>query len=206
LLKRILQENIIPGYVPQIYIQIGKFYERAAKFNPGVITSDTTDLNTAIKYYERAQRYEDSEDSTAKAEAVYRKGLVEAKLGKIDKAVLYYEIAANQYEDTPFALLAKVKLRNPRDTAELLMDPASMEEYVELIGSPPSSSEQMERPMIEESTDTSEPGQSPANEQVETANPVEAPAIEESSKIGQNEEEGAQHEQLQENDPGMDEA
>jgi outer membrane protein assembly factor BamD (BamD/ComL family) len=134
LLKRVLEENIIPGYVPQIYIQIGKFYERAAKFNPGVITSDTTDLKTAIRYYERANRYEDSEDINAKAEAVYRLGLVKAKLGITNDATLYYETVANQYPNTPFGVLAKVKLQDPSNTSELPMDEASMEKYYDQTG------------------------------------------------------------------------
>ncbi len=141
LLKRVLEENIIPGYVPQIYIQIGKFYERAAKFNPGVITSDTTDLKAAIGYYERANRYEDSEDINAKAEAVYRLGLVKAKIGNINDATLYYETVANQYSNTPFAVLAKVKLQDPSDTSELPMDESSMEKYYDQTGSAPQSEE-----------------------------------------------------------------
>ena len=141
LLKRILEENIIPGQVPQIYIQIGKFYERAARFNPGVITSDTTDLRTAIRYYERANRYEDSEDINAKAESVYRLGMVNAKMGNLNDATLYYETAANQYINTPFGVLAKVKLQDPSDTTDLPMDEDSMQKYYDETGSSPQTEE-----------------------------------------------------------------
>ena len=141
LLKRILEENIIPGQVPQIYIQIGKFYERAARFNPGVITSDTTDLRTAIRYYERANRYEDSEDINAKAESVYRLGMVNAKMGNLNDATLYYETAANQYVNTPFGVLAKVKLQDPSNTTDLPMDEDSMQKYYDQTGSSPQSEE-----------------------------------------------------------------
>ncbi|HID38770.1 MAG TPA: outer membrane protein assembly factor BamD, partial [Calditrichaeota bacterium] len=41
ILLRLLRENIIPDRVPQIYVQLGKFYERAAQFNPGTVTTDT---------------------------------------------------------------------------------------------------------------------------------------------------------------------
>lgn len=141
LLKRILEENIIPSYVPQIYIQIGKFYERAATFNPGVITSDTTDLKTAIRYYERASRYEDSDDVNAKAESVYRHGLVAAKIGNITDATLYYETAANQYPNTTFGVLAKVKLQDPQNTSELPVDEESMKKYYDQVGSIPQTEE-----------------------------------------------------------------
>lgn len=151
LLKRILEENIIPGQVPQIYIQIGKFYERAASFNPGVITSDTTDLRTAIKYYERANRYEDSEDINAKAESVYRLAIVNAKMGKMSDATLYYETVANQYASTPFGVLANVKLQDPSDTSELPMDEDSMQKYYDQTGTNPQTEKvKTEEPVEEE--------------------------------------------------------
>jgi outer membrane protein assembly factor BamD (BamD/ComL family) len=145
LLKRVLEENIIPDYVPQIYIQIGKFYERAAMFNPGVITSDTTDLKTAMGYYERANRYEDSEDMNARAEAVYRLGMVEAKMGNMNNAVLYYETVSNQYPDTPSGVLAKIKLMDPNNTTELPVDEASMQSYYDQIGGAPQTDEDLEQ-------------------------------------------------------------
>lgn len=150
LLKRVLEENIIPSYVPQIYIQIGKFYERAANFNPGVITSDTTDLKTAIGYYERANRYEDSDDMNAKAESVYRLGLVEAKIGDMSNATLYYETVSNQYPDTPYGVLAKVKLMDPTNTSELAMDEESMQMYYDQIGGAPQSDEESEDQALED--------------------------------------------------------
>ena len=153
LLKRILEENIIPSYVPQIYIQIGKFYERAASFNPGVVTADTTDLRTSIGYYEKANRYEDSDDMNAKAEAIYRLGMVEAKMGDMSNAILYYETVSNQYPNTPFGVLAKIKLMDPKDTSELSMDEASMQTYYDQIGGAPQSEEESSEqlPEVDES-------------------------------------------------------
>ncbi len=47
-LLTLLKENIIPEEVPQIYVQIGQFYEQAALFNPGNVSTDTSDYETAI--------------------------------------------------------------------------------------------------------------------------------------------------------------
>jgi len=149
LLLRVLKENIIPGYVPQIYVQLGKFYERAAEFNPGLMDTDSSDYNKAIHYYERATRYEDSEDKEAKAEALFRHGLVEAKLGDLDQASLFYETVAYQYPDQTFATLAKIKLQDPKDTSELSTDNASMNSYYDKIGEKPAPKTE-EQPVKEE--------------------------------------------------------
>lgn len=147
LLLRVLKENIIPGYVPQIYVQLGKFYERAARFNPGVVDSDSTDYNKAMSYYERASRYEDSQDINAKAEALFRRGLIEAKRGNISQATLYYETVAFQYPDVPFATLAKIKLRDPNDISELSTDDTSMQTFYDTLGEQPSTPEVSEEEM-----------------------------------------------------------
>jgi len=137
LLLRVLKENIIPGYVPRIYLQLGRFYERAARFNPGVVSTDTSDFRKALTFYERAIRYEGSDDTDTKAEALYRQGLVEAKMGNLTQSTLNYETVAFQYSDKPFAILAKIKLRNPSDTSELRTDETSLKKYLEILGEKP---------------------------------------------------------------------
>lgn len=137
LLLRVLKENIIPGYVPRIYLQLGKFYERAALFNPGVVSTDTSDYKKALTFYERAIRYEGSDDTYAKAEALYRQGLVQAKLGNLTQSTLNYETVAYQYSDKPFAILARIKLKNPSDTSELSYDETSIKKYMEILGEQP---------------------------------------------------------------------
>lgn len=136
-LLRLLKENIIPERVPQIYTQIGKFYERAAAFNPGVSTTDTSDLNTAISYYQKAFNYKDSDDALAKAEAQYRRALVEAKINRIAQAIEHYSAISNQLSATPFDLLARVKLLDPQNTSELTMDETSLLSYRQLLGEAP---------------------------------------------------------------------
>jgi tetratricopeptide (TPR) repeat protein len=136
LLLRLLRENIIPEYSPQVYVQIGKFYERAARFNPGIITSDTTDYRLALDYYEKAILYPDSDDDYARSEAQYRRGIVEAKIGQINQAIVAYQKVVSNYPDSDFSLLAQVKLKNPRNTSELGTDQNSLNEYQNLLESP----------------------------------------------------------------------
>ncbi len=133
-LLQLLQENIIPQRVPDIYIQIAKFYERAALFNPGTVSSDTSDYKSAIAYYQKAVNYKDSKDNLAKAQAMYRRALVEAKIGRIDQARAHYTFVTQNFPDTPYAVLAQYKLQNPKDASELSTDETSLENYKQALG------------------------------------------------------------------------
>jgi len=132
ILLQILKENLIPEKVPAIYVQIGKYYEESARFNPQ--GTDTADYKTAIDYFNRAIKYEDSNDDWAKAEAKYRMGLVYAKMGKLDLAREAYEKVLTENPETPFAVLAQMKLQQPENTAELSTFPDSVEVYKTRLG------------------------------------------------------------------------
>ncbi len=132
ILLQILKENLIPEKVPSIYVQIGKYYEEAARFNPQ--GADTADYKTAIDYFNRAIKYEDSNDDWAKAEAKYRMGLVYAKMGKLELARQAYEKVLMENPETPFAVLAQMKLQQPENTAELSTFPDSVEVYKTRLG------------------------------------------------------------------------
>ncbi len=126
LLLRVLKENIIPERIPQVYIQIGEFYEHAARWNPGNVTSDTLDLEQAVKYYRKAVSYPNSEDRAAKAGALYRIGLLNAKINALDMAKNAYQQVIENYPESPYSTLAKTKLLDPTNTEELaLPSPAS---------------------------------------------------------------------------------
>ncbi len=132
ILLQLLKENLIPEKVPAILTQIGKYYEEAARFNPQ--NADSIDYQKAIDYYQRAIKYEDSNDEWSKAEAKFRIGLVYAKMGKFDKAREAYERVLTENPDSPFAVLAQVKLQNPQSTTELSTLPDSIEVYKSRLG------------------------------------------------------------------------
>ncbi len=125
-LLTLLQENIIPEEVPQIYFQIGQFYENAAGFNPRTITSDTSDYKIAIDYYTKAYTYKDSEDQASKAGAAYRRAFIEARLGAINDAITDYKIVQQFFPESDYAILAGIKLKDPSDLTELPADAESI--------------------------------------------------------------------------------
>ena len=132
ILLQVLKENLIPEKVPAIYVQIGKYYEEAARFNPQ--NADSMDYKTALDYYQRAIKYQDSNDEWSKAEAQYRMGLVYAKMKKFDLAREAYEKVIMNSPETPFAVLAQVKLQSPDNIAELSTFPDSVEAYKSRLG------------------------------------------------------------------------
>ncbi len=150
ILLRLLRENIIPEKVPEIYCQIGRYYERAGEFNPGITTSDTVDYKEAISYYNKALEYEDSDEPLGKSQALYRRGLAEAKIGEIDKAIADYEAVTARFPDQPYSLLAQVKLQDPYNLTELALDDNSVRSYKQLLGIMITDEEEAEKPEEEE--------------------------------------------------------
>ena len=125
LLLRVLKENIIPEKVPIIYAQIAAFYENAARWNPGTISTDSTDYQKAAEFYRKAVFYPNSEDNATKAMALYRMALTYARLDKIETASKAYQEVINTYPSSPYSILARTKLTNPANTEELPLPTAA---------------------------------------------------------------------------------
>ena len=123
LLLRVLKENIIPEKVPMIYVQIAKFYEGAAVWNPGNITTDTTDFIKAATYYRKAVFYPNSDDQVTKSMALYRTGFMYTKANDIEKAKMAYAQVVESYPQSAYAPLAKKKLLDPTDKTDLIPAP-----------------------------------------------------------------------------------
>jgi tetratricopeptide (TPR) repeat protein len=133
-LHRLVKENIIPERVPQIYVQLGKWYERAAMFNPGIETTDSVDYGNAITHYDNALNYPDSDDNKSKSEAVYRRALVEAKIGLIDEAIGRYGLVSSLFPNSEFSILSQIKLKDPSNTSELVTTDSAMTVYKLALG------------------------------------------------------------------------
>lgn len=123
LLLRVLKENIIPEKVPLIYVQIAKFYEGAAIWNPGNVTTDTSDFVKAATYYRRAVFYPNSDDQATKSMALYRAGFMYTKANDIDLAKKAYAQVVESFPQSPYAPLAKKKLLDPTDKTDLVPAP-----------------------------------------------------------------------------------
>jgi tetratricopeptide (TPR) repeat protein len=133
-LHRLVKENIIPNRVPRIYVQLGKFYERAAIFNPGISSTDSADYRDAISYYDQALKYPDSDDTKSKSEAVYRRALVEAKIGQIEEAIARYRLVSSLFPNSDFSILSQIKLKDPANTSELATTDSALTVYRETLG------------------------------------------------------------------------
>ncbi len=149
-LHRLVKENIIPSRVPRIYVQLGKFYERAAIFNPGIASTDTADYRDAINYYDQALKYPDSDDNRSKSEAVYRRALVEAKIGQIEEAIARYRLVSSLFPNSDFSILSQIKLKNPENTNELATTDSALTVYRETLGL----AEVQEEEAVEEAEET----------------------------------------------------
>jgi tetratricopeptide (TPR) repeat protein len=123
LLLRVLKENIIPEKVPLIYVQIAEFYEGAAKWNPGNITSDTTDFIKAAGYYRKAVFYPNSDDLETKSKALYRAGFMYTKANDLEKAKQAYSQVIESFPQSAYAPLASKKLLDPSDKTDLIPAP-----------------------------------------------------------------------------------
>jgi tetratricopeptide (TPR) repeat protein len=125
LLLRMLKENIIPEKVPLIYMQIGEFYENSARWNPGDVTSDSVDYLNAADFYKKAVFYPNSDDRYTKSNALYRMGLMHAKLNDIEVASKAYQELITTYPESPYSSLARTKLADPTNTDELPLPAAA---------------------------------------------------------------------------------
>jgi tetratricopeptide (TPR) repeat protein len=119
LLLRLLKENIIPEKVPLIYVQLGEFYEHAAVWNPGNVTTDTSDYVEAARFYRKAVFYPNSNDDVTKAYALYRAGFMYTKANDIEKAKQAYSQVMDSYPQSPYADLARQKLLDPTNTEDI---------------------------------------------------------------------------------------
>jgi outer membrane protein assembly factor BamD (BamD/ComL family) len=122
LMLRLLKENIIPEFVPKIYLQLGEFYEHAAMWNPGNITRDSTDWDKAAQYYRKAVYYPNSKDNVVKAAAMYRAGLMYAKLNNFEWATNAYKEVVNAFPESPYSTLAKIKLQDVTNTSDISLE------------------------------------------------------------------------------------
>lgn len=182
LLYRLIEENIIPDAVPRIEVQIGKFYERAAQFNPGIRSNDSLDYKKASKFYKMAMQYQDSKDKNAKAEATYRKAMVDIKTGQYDAARSSLQKTIDMFPNSTFSILAQIKILNPEDKTELAASDSAMAVYREKLGIvPPSSEEKM--PESEIITPTTIPVQSDSSNSV---NQIIDDATEDNSQQNEN--------------------
>ncbi len=119
ILHTLLQGNLIPSKVPQIYNAIAEFYERSAGISEQLTGAGDEDYQTAISYYEKAISYPNSKDSTAQGLAKYKIGVLYEKLGDTQKAIETYQETINQYANTEWAQRAEQAINDINERMRL---------------------------------------------------------------------------------------
>ena len=87
-----------------------------------------------MDFYDKALKYPDSDDRRSKSEAVYRRALVEAKIGQIEDAVSRYKLVSSLFPNSDFSILAQMKLKDPTDISELSTSDSAMTTYRQALG------------------------------------------------------------------------
>lgn len=119
ILYTLLQGNLIPSKVPQIYNAIAEFYERSAGISQQLTGLGEEDYETAISYYNKAINYPNSEDKEAKSFAMYKIGFLYDQLGDTKNAIETYQKTINQFADTEWALRAEQGINDIRERMRL---------------------------------------------------------------------------------------
>ncbi|NOG46584.1 MAG: hypothetical protein HND50_15185 [Calditrichaeota bacterium] len=200
-LHRLVKENIIPERIPKIYVQLGKWWERAALFNPGIVTTDSVDYKNAIDYYDQALKYPDSDDNQSKSEAVYRRALVEAKIGLVDEAAGRYRLVSSLFPNSDFSILSQIKLKDPANTSELATTDSAMTVYRQALGlieDPEAEDQEPDEEVVEEVTEGDE------DSSLESAIDIMEQSDDQSDDQ-QSDEETTKEVQEEEKDPGEEE-
>ncbi len=131
ILHELLQNNLIPTKVPDIYNAIAEFYERSAGISEELSGAGEKDFHTAIDYYKKSIEYPNSENMTAKGFAQYQIGSLYESMADFTKALKAYETTRDNYtgtewatraEESIIALNQRIQRRNEYQQSGLLPD------------------------------------------------------------------------------------
>lgn len=121
-LLSLLKENLIPSRVPEIYNEIGRYFEvNAGISSMAGISDESKDYENAIQYYQKSIDYPNSDDSTAKAHAQLRIAELDLKLGKLKDAVLAFKATEYNFPGTVSAQMATQRLQEFREAVNTVL-------------------------------------------------------------------------------------
>jgi tetratricopeptide (TPR) repeat protein len=180
LLFNLVNENIIPGRVPEIYNEMAKYFEVNAgiSFEAG-ISDEAQDFNRAISYYQKAINYPNSDDQNAKAYAQYRIGEVNINMSKFEDAILAFRTTTLNFPNTIWAKVAEERMSEIKDAVDtVLKEPTTPAQNLIPADSRVEESPTGEAPSVEPPTEETPSVQPPAEEQ-----PAQEPSGEEPTSI-----------------------
>ena len=115
LLYNLIRENMVPSRVPEIYNEMGRYYEVTAAYSKEAgVSSEQEDFKSAISYYKKAVSYPNSDDAAAKSYAQFQIGELQSKLGNYQDAALAYQSTIFNYSGTEWAQIAEQRIEQLR--------------------------------------------------------------------------------------------
>jgi tetratricopeptide (TPR) repeat protein len=115
LLYNLIRENMVPSRVPEIYNEMGRYYEVTAAYSKEAgISSEKEDYKSAISYYKKSVSYPNSDDEIAKSYAQFQIGELQSKLGNFQDAALAYQSTIFNYSGTEWAQIAEQRIAQLR--------------------------------------------------------------------------------------------
>jgi tetratricopeptide (TPR) repeat protein len=176
LLYNLLRENIIPSKVPQVYNAIAEFYENSAGISEQLTGDATQDYKTAIGYYEKAIKYQNSEDEKAKGYAQYKIGELYENLGEFERSLEAYEKTVTNYQGVDWDLLAseKISIIQTKREAQILYEQSLSPTQGDTMNQSESANANIEPVTIDTmAVDTAEVVPQKSDQPKETENPEE---------------------------------
>jgi tetratricopeptide (TPR) repeat protein len=111
LLYNLIRENMVPSKVPEIYNEMGRYYEVTAAYSKEAgISSEQEDYKSAISYYKKSVSYPNSDDEIAKSYAQFQIGELQSKLGLYQDAALAYQSTIYNFSGTEWAQIAEQRI------------------------------------------------------------------------------------------------
>ncbi|MGH1362344.1 MAG: tetratricopeptide repeat protein [Calditrichia bacterium] len=119
ILYSLLRENLIPSKVPHVYNAIAEFYEESAGISEQLTGEGSGDYLTAINYFDKAIKYPNSEDLSAKGYAQFKIGQVHERLRNYNEAITAYKGTMSTYSETEWANKAEENIASIEDRVRM---------------------------------------------------------------------------------------
>ncbi len=122
LLYNLVRENMVPSRVPEIYIEMARYFEvNAGISSVAGLSNEEQDYEKAIEYYQKAIDYPNSNDMNAKAYAQLRIGELYIQMGKFKDAILAFKATTTNFPGTEWAKVAEQRLNEFREALDKVL-------------------------------------------------------------------------------------
>ncbi len=122
LLYNLVRENMVPSRVPEIYIEMARYFEvNAGISSVAGLSNEEQDYEKAVEYYQKAIDYPNSNDLDAKAYAQLRIGELYIQMGRFKDAILAFKATTTSFPGTEWAKVAEERLQEFREALDKVL-------------------------------------------------------------------------------------